>query len=109
MPNGLKRALIGLMTALIAYCLLGFLILPGVAQRVVNQQLAHYATVPARLERIELNPFTLELRLYNLHMGEPDAEQLAFERLFLDLNGTASGAGPCTLQTSNSLGRTPKS
>jgi len=85
MPNGLKRALIGLMTALIVYCLLGFLILPGVAQRVVNQQMAHYATVPAHLERIEFNPFTLELRLHKLHMGEPDAEQLAFERLFLDL------------------------
>lgn len=85
MPNGLKRALIGLMTALIVYCLLGFLILPGVAQRVVNQQLTHYATVPARLERIEFNPFTLELRLHKLHMGDPDAEQLAFERLFLDL------------------------
>ena len=85
MPNGLKRALIGLMTALIVYCLLGFLILPGVAQRVVNQQLAHYATVPARLQRIEFNPFTLELRLHKLHMGEPEAEQLAFERLFLDL------------------------
>lgn len=85
MHNGLKRALISLMTALIVYCLLGFLILPGVAQRIANQQLAHYATVPARLERIELNPFTLELRLHNLHMGEPDAEQLAFERLFLDL------------------------
>jgi uncharacterized protein involved in outer membrane biogenesis len=84
MPNGLKRALISLMTALIVYCLLGFLILPGVGQRVVNQQLAHYATVPARLERIEFNPFTLELRLHKLHMGEPEAEQLAFERLFLD-------------------------
>ena len=85
MPNGLKRALIGLMTALIVYCLLGFLILPGVAQRVANQQLAQYATVPAHLERIEFNPFTLELRLHKLHMGDPDAEQLAFERLFLDL------------------------
>ena len=85
MPNGLKRALIGLMTALIVYCLLGFLILPGVAQRVANQQLAQYATVPAHLERIEFNPFTLELRLHKLHMGEPDAEQLGFERLFLDL------------------------
>ncbi|MCQ4277553.1 DUF748 domain-containing protein [Pseudomonas stutzeri] len=85
MPNGLKRALIGLMTALIVYCLLGFLILPGVAQRVVNQQLVQYATVPAHLERIEFNPFTLELRLHKLHMGEPEAEQLAFERLFLDL------------------------
>jgi uncharacterized protein involved in outer membrane biogenesis len=85
MPNGMKRALIGLMTALVVYCLLGFLILPGVAQRVVNQQLAKYATVPARLERIELNPFTLGLTLYNLHMGEPGAKQLAFERLYLDV------------------------
>ena len=86
MPNGMKRALIGVMTALILYCLLGFLILPGVAERVVNQQLAKYATVPARLERIEFNPFTLNLKLHNLHMGEPDAEQLAFERLFVDLD-----------------------
>jgi len=85
MPNGLKRAVVSLMTALIVYCLLGFLILPGVAQRIVNQQLAHYATVPARLERIEFNPFTLEVRLHSLHMGEPGTEQLAFERLFLDL------------------------
>ena len=85
MPNGLKRAFIGLMTAVIIYCLLGFLILPGVAQRVVNQQLINYATVPARLERIEFNPFTLGLRLHDLRIGEPDAEQLAFERLFLDL------------------------
>ncbi|MFI8742586.1 DUF748 domain-containing protein [Stutzerimonas zhaodongensis] len=86
MPNGMKHALIGVMTALILYCLLGFLILPGVAERVVNQQLAKYATVPARLERIEFNPFTLNLKLHNLHMGEPDAEQLAFERLFVDLD-----------------------
>ena len=86
MPNGIKRTLIGLMTALLVYCLLGFLILPGVAQRVVNQQLANYATVPARLERIELNPLTLELTLHNMHMGEPGAEQLAFERLYLDLD-----------------------
>ncbi|WP_417778083.1 DUF748 domain-containing protein [Stutzerimonas xanthomarina] len=86
MPNGLKRVFIGLMTALIVYCLFGFLILPGVAQRVVNQQLAKYATVPARLERIEFNPFALNLRLHNLHMGEPDAEQLAFERLVVDLD-----------------------
>ncbi|MCQ4309432.1 DUF748 domain-containing protein [Pseudomonas stutzeri] len=85
MPNGMKRALIGLMTALVCYCLLGFLILPGVAQRVVNQQLIHYATVPARLERIEFNPFSLELTLFNLRLGEADQPQLGFERLYLDL------------------------
>ncbi len=85
MPNGMKRALIALMTALICYCLLGFLILPGVAQRVVNQQLIQYATVPARLERIEFNPFSLELTLFDLRLGKPDKPQLGFERLYLNL------------------------
>jgi len=81
----MKRALIALMTALICYCLLGFLILPGVAQRVVNQQMIQYATVPARLERIEFNPFSLELTLFDLRLGEPDKPQLGFERLYLNL------------------------
>lgn len=85
MPNGMKRAFIGLMTALVVYCLLGFLILPGVAQRVVNQQLLQYATVPARLERFEFNPLSLELSLYDLHLGEADQPQLGFERLYVDL------------------------
>src|SRR5690606_17713787 len=85
MPTGIKRALIGLMAALTCYCLIGFLILPGVAQRIINQQLVQYATVPARLERIEINPFTLKLTLFNLHLGEQGQQQLGFERLFLDL------------------------
>jgi uncharacterized protein involved in outer membrane biogenesis/outer membrane protein OmpA-like peptidoglycan-associated protein len=85
MPNAIKRSLVGLMTALVVYCLLGFLILPGVAQRVANQQLEQYATVPAHLERIEFNPFTLELTLYKLRIGDAGEEQLAFERLYLDL------------------------
>lgn len=85
MPNGMKRALIGLTTALVVYGLLGFLILPGVAQRVVNQQLIKYATVPARLERIEFNPFSLELSLFDLRLGEADQPQLGFERLYVDL------------------------
>lgn len=85
MHNGMKRTLIGLSTALVVYSLLGFLILPGVAQRVVNQQLIQYATVPARLGRIEFNPFSLELSLFDLRLGEVDQPQLGFERLYVDL------------------------
>ncbi len=49
MYKGLTRAL-GAVLALVAlYSLLGFLILPGVGLRIANQQLAHYATVPAQL------------------------------------------------------------
>ncbi len=85
MPNGMKRTFTGVALVLICYSLLGFLILPGIAQRIANQQLAAYATVPASLQRIEFNPFSLELSLFGLRIGEQDDRQLAFERLFLDL------------------------
>ena len=85
MPNGVKRTFIGVIAALVCYGLLGFLVLPGVAQRVANQQLTQYATVPASLERIEFNPFSLELTVFNLRLGEAGDEQLGFERLYLNL------------------------
>ncbi|MBT9304924.1 DUF748 domain-containing protein [Pseudomonas sp. TAE6080] len=85
MPKGLIRAAGALLTALALYSLLGFLILPGIALRVANQQLANYATVPARIERIELNPFSLELTLWGLKIGEPGKEQVGFERLYANL------------------------
>ncbi|WP_085612634.1 MULTISPECIES: DUF748 domain-containing protein [unclassified Pseudomonas] len=85
MPKGLIRAIGALLTALALYSLLGFLILPVIALRVVNQQLANYATVPAHLQRIELNPFSLELTLWGLVIGEPGKEQVGFERLYANL------------------------
>ena len=63
MLKGLIRAVVVLLTATAIYSLLGFLILPGIGLRIINQQLANYATVPAKLDRHEFNPFTLELTL----------------------------------------------
>ncbi|WP_332774039.1 DUF748 domain-containing protein [Pseudomonas sp. ESBL1] len=86
MPKGLTRAF-GAMLALVAlYSLLGFLIIPGVGLRIANQQLAQYATVPAHLQRIEFNPFSLELTLWGLQIGEPGKEQVGFERLYANLS-----------------------
>jgi uncharacterized protein involved in outer membrane biogenesis len=85
MYKGLIRAIGALLTALALYSLLGFLILPGVALRVANQQLANYATTPATIQRIEFNPFSLELTLWGLNIGEPGKEQVAFERLYANL------------------------
>ncbi|ETF05866.1 MULTISPECIES: DUF748 domain-containing protein [Pseudomonas] len=85
MPKGLIRAIGALLTALALYSLLGFLILPGIALRVANQQLANYATVPAHLQRIELNPFSLEVTLWGLIIGEPGKEQVGFDRLYANL------------------------
>ena len=46
MPKGLIRAIGAVLTALALYSLLGFLIVPGIGLRIINQQLAHYATTP---------------------------------------------------------------
>lgn len=85
MYKGLKRAACALLIVLALYSLLGFLILPGIALRVANQQLAQYATVPARLERIQLNPFSLELTLWGLRIGDDKDQQVGFERLYTNL------------------------
>ncbi|MFU2328691.1 DUF748 domain-containing protein [Pseudomonas sp. NFX98] len=85
MYKGLIRAIGALLTALALYSLLGFLILPGIALRIANQQLANYSTTPATLQRIELNPFSLEVTLWGLSIGEPGKEQVGFERLYANL------------------------
>ena len=86
MPKGLNRALGALLALVALYSLLGFLIVPGVALRIANQQLAQYATVPAHLERIEFNPYSLELTAWGLQIGEPGKEQVGFERLYANLS-----------------------
>lgn len=86
MPKGLTRALGALLALVALYSLLGFLILPGVGLRIANQQLAQYATVPAHLQRIEFNPFSLELTLWGLQIGEPGKEQVGFERLYANVS-----------------------
>lgn len=94
MPKGLKRAAYAIAIAFGLFTLLGFLILPGIAQRVANQQLAQLATVPAYLDRVEFNPFSLELQLWGLHIGEASKPQIAFQRLYanLQLDSLWSGA-----------------
>ena len=85
MLKGLIRALGAVLIAIALYSVLGFLILPGVGLRIINQQLANHATVPARLDRLEFNPFSLELTLWGLRVGEPGKEQVGFERLYTNL------------------------
>ena len=85
MLKGIKRAVSAMAIVVTLYSLLGFLILPGVGLRIANQQLAQYAAVPASLQRLQFNPFSLELNLWGLQIGEADQQQIAFERLYANL------------------------
>lgn len=83
-----------LLIALFLYCLLGFLLVPGIILHTLNHQLSKLALVPAKVRQVEFNPFTLELTLWHFHLGEPDSPQLAFRRLHanLQLKSLWSGA-----------------
>ncbi|MFJ4143971.1 DUF748 domain-containing protein [Pseudomonas sp. NPDC089734] len=98
MSKGLKRTLGTLLAVFVLYSLLGFFILPGVALRIANQQLSNHSTVPARLERLELNPYSLELTLWGLNIGTPGKEQIAFEKLYANLQIDSLWTGALHLQ-----------
>lgn len=85
MSRGLKITFGSLLTVIVLYSLLGFFILPGIALRIANQQLANYSTALAKIERLEFNPYTLELTLWGLNIGTPGQEQIAFEKLYANL------------------------
>ncbi len=93
MPKGLKRTLSAVLIAEFLYSLIGFLIVPGIALRIANQQLAQYATLPASLQRVQLNPFTLELSLWGLRIGESGQEQVSFQRLYANLQSDSLWSG----------------
>lgn len=80
-----KTLFVSLLTALFAYTLIGALLLPAIILHVANQQLNRFATVPAKLERVEFNPFSFEATLWNLHIGAPGAPQIAFRRAYANL------------------------
>ena len=85
MSKGIKRAAGALLIAVAFYSLLGFLILPGIGLRIANQQLAQYTNAPASLQRLQFNPFSLELSLWGLHIGEAKQQQIGFERFYANL------------------------
>lgn len=82
MSKGLKRLVITLISCLAIYSWLGFLLIPSVALQVINQQLAIYTNSPAQLQRLEFNPFTLELSAWGLHIGDTEDEQLSLQHLY---------------------------
>lgn len=82
MLKGFKRLVITLISGLALYSWLGFLLIPSVALKVINQQLDVYSNSPAHLQRLEFNPFTFELFVWDFQIGETDDKQVSLQHLY---------------------------
>lgn len=85
MPKRTRTLAISLLVGLFAYTLLGFLLLPGVALHLINQQLQQRLTAPGHLDSLEFNPFTLELETGPLTLGQSEQPDMVWHRLYADL------------------------
>ncbi|PCD01329.1 DUF748 domain-containing protein [Halopseudomonas pelagia] len=85
MPKRAKIIAVSLLIGLFVYALLGFLLLPGVALHLINKQLEQRVTEPAHLERLEFNPFSLELEAGQLTIGPEEQPDIAWRRLYANL------------------------
>ncbi len=86
----IKTLAISLVGLFVAYALFGWLIFPRMLEsqaiRYISEKTGHHLS----LDRPEFNPFTLSLRISNLHLQEPDGKQLlGFQRLTVTFSATS--------------------
>ncbi|MDF3085796.1 DUF748 domain-containing protein [Burkholderia sola] len=65
-----RRIGIGLLIFLVLFGLLGFFAAPPLIRHVAEQQLSKQLDRPASIQRIALNPYTLNLEADGIHLGE---------------------------------------
>lgn len=91
MQKLLKGTLWTIVLSFLLYCWLGFLAIPGLGLHFGNQLLQQYTREPAHLQRLEFNPLSLELRLWQLAIGQEPAIALDAAHARLDWNNLFRG------------------
>lgn len=84
MPRILARCLYTLSGLFLLYLWAGFLAVPALGLWIGNQWLSQHVDGPARLQRMEFNPLSLELKVWQFSAGEQP--QLALEAAQTRLN-----------------------
>jgi uncharacterized protein involved in outer membrane biogenesis len=82
-----KAAVISAAALILIYLLFGWLALPPLLQSQAEKFVAEKSGHRLTMDKPEFNPFTLALRLHNLHLTEPDGKPLlAFKQLLVDFS-----------------------
>ena len=81
-----RSLLIGVISILVLYTLIGFLLLPWLAERQMVKTLQQRLGVEASVEKIHFNPYTFEASVDKLQLANEQNEPLAsWDRFYLNL------------------------
>ncbi|MEX1200720.1 MAG: DUF748 domain-containing protein [Methylophaga sp.] len=81
-----RSLLIWVVSILVLYTLIGFLLMPWLAERQLVKTLQQRLGVAATVEKIHLNPYTFEASVVKLQLSnEQNAPLAAWDRLYLNL------------------------
>ncbi|MBI9112737.1 DUF748 domain-containing protein [Maridesulfovibrio ferrireducens] len=75
-----------LSSALIAYTLIGFLLVPVILKSVVRNKLPELLNRPVEIQDVDFNPFTLHLYLEGFNLGKKSGEGNLFSFKSFDVN-----------------------
>ncbi|MBP8646158.1 MAG: DUF748 domain-containing protein [Syntrophobacteraceae bacterium] len=83
----LKRSLAAVVAAFLLYNITGYLILPYVIKVVLAGNIKSKLHREAQVESVQVNPYTLSVRLTGFRIGEPESEKqwLSIRELFVNL------------------------
>lgn len=86
----LKKIALTLTGLVIAFLLFGWLLLPRLLQSQAEKYIAGKSAHHLSMNRPDINPFTLSLRLSGLHLAEPDGKPLlSLRELEIDLSAAS--------------------
>ncbi|PAU82483.1 hypothetical protein CK501_01630 [Halovibrio salipaludis] len=95
-----RRIRFWLLALVIAYTLLGFLIVPWLIQYLAVSTAKEDFGRELRIEAVHVNPYTLTLRIDGLALDDTDNRQLlGWQQLFVDLAWSSALNGAWTFQT----------
>ena len=95
-----RRVRFWLLVLIIAYTVLGFLILPWLIQYLAVSTVEEDFGRDLRVEAIHINPYTLTLQIDGLALEDTDDQQLlGWRRLFIDAAWSSVVDGTLTLET----------
>lgn len=72
-----KKSLYFVLSLLIIYSLFGFLIVPNILKKIINEQLKEVFIVPSKVKKVSFNPFTLTLSIHNLTIKKDDKKVIS--------------------------------